>query len=83
MPISRTQMAEPRLLSKRLGKNYLRRVFLHPPNYQQNVNEQMISKAEPSLKEQANYIACLDQRGEKNDDTIADCRKVKMCEAKV
>ena len=63
MPLSRTQMAEPRLFSKCEGKKYLRRVFLHLPNNQQNVKEQTIGKAAPSLEEQAtNHIACLDLR---------------------
>ena len=76
-------MAKPRFLSKCVGKNYLRRVFLHPPDHRQNVNEQMIGKAAPYLEEHANYIASLDLRGEKNDDAIADCERARIREAKV
>ena len=70
-------MAKPRFLSKCVGKNYLRRVFLHPPDHRQNVNEQMIGKAAPSVEELANYVACLDRRGEKSNDAITDCEKTK------
>ena len=65
-------MAKPPLLSKRVGKNYQQRVFLHLPNHLQNVNEQVIGKAAPSLEEQTNHVACLNLRGEKNNDAIAD-----------
>ena len=76
-------MAKPHLLSKRIGENYLRRVFLHPPNHRQIANEQTIGKAAPTLKEQANYVACLDQIEQKNNDAISDCGKAKVREAKV
>ena len=39
----------------------------------------MIGKATPSLEEQTNYAACLDQRGEKNaiGDATIDNGKMK------
>ena len=51
-------------------------------NCQQCVNEQMIGTAAPSLEEQTNYMACLDQRGEKKNDAIIDCRKTKCVKRK-
>ena len=52
-------------------------MFLHPANHPQNVNEQTISKGAPSFEKQANYIASLKKRGEKNDDAIANWGKAK------
>ena len=66
-------MAVPCILLKHTGKN----VSEDPANCRQYVKEQVIGKAAPSFEEQTNYVACLDQRGEKNDDAITDCRKTK------
>ena len=61
------------VLLKLIGKN----ISDDPMNYWQYVNKQTIGKIVPSLEEQTNYVACLNQRGEKNDDVIANCRKTK------
>ena len=61
----RPQMAKPRLFIQMRRKNYLRRVFLHPLNYRQNVNELMIGKAVQSLEEQANSTVARSERRKK------------------
>ena len=43
----------------------------------------MIGNAASSLEEQMIHVACLDQRGEKNNEAINDCGKTKVREVKV